>query len=171
MEGKEIKSTWEIVQERVKNLGRLTPEEERKIKEKEYTSKGKAMAERFLERIVDSRDLEIELQKLKDEERKIIKKAALEAFKDKIKIEDLEKSQRALEGISILEPDRIADFKDKFFLLQEELKKKIENIAREKYKEWGISGSALGGINLKAIKPEIISEFNLELDRLKKQIL
>lgn len=168
----EIKSAWEIAQEKIKALGELTPEEKREMKEKEYAPKGRVIAEKFLEGVIDQRYLEIELQKLKDKEgREIIERAILEKFIEAIKIEDFSKSQRALEGISSLGKD-IADLKDKLSLLYQDYRTKIEKALKGREEQLKVSGSALGQINIEGSElwPEINLEFNLKLNQLKEEI-
>lgn len=171
MEEKRIKSAWEIAMEKVEKMGELSPEEKREMKEKEYAPKGKTIAERFLDGVIASRYLEVELQKLKGEEREILEKAVLERFKEAIKIEDLVRSQKALEGISTLGKD-VADFKDKLPLLYQEYQAKIEGAERESENRLKISGSALGEINFEAneVWSEINLEFNAKLNQLKEKI-
>jgi len=102
VEEKRIKSAWEIAMEKIEKMGELTLKEKREMKEKEYAPKGKVMAERFLDEVIGPRYLEIELQKFKNDEKEIVKKAAFEVFKEAIAMEEFSKSQRALEGISVL---------------------------------------------------------------------
>jgi len=171
VEEKRIKSAWEIAMEKIEKMGELTLKEKREMKEKEYAPKGKVMAERFLDEVIGPRYLEIELQKFKNDEKEIVKKAAFEVFKEAIAMEEFSKSQRALEGISVLGKE-IADLKDKISFLFEEYKIKIEKAIREREEQLKISGSAIGEINLEAteIWPEINLEFNAKLNQLKEEI-
>jgi hypothetical protein len=72
----EIKSAWEIAMERAEKLGKLSPEELKRQREKEYAVIGQALAEKYLGGL-DLRQLEVDLDKYEGEKREWVKKMAM----------------------------------------------------------------------------------------------
>lgn len=104
MPGK-IKSTIELAMEKAARLPRLTKEERRRQKDKEYGARGRALAERFLAGDLAEEDLDLERSGDQGEQREIVREALLASLCQAIDLEDAAATARAFEGIRVLARD------------------------------------------------------------------
>jgi hypothetical protein len=151
MSAREIKSTLEIAMEKMAKLPRLTPEEIREQKAKEFEPRGRAIAERCLEDVLQPADLEIELAKFQDEERELVWSGLQSTLCEAVALEDMGRSRRALEGLQALRPD--AGLEERTRALEaihaEYLDQRVRTLAEIEKREseglraLGISGSAI----------------------------
>jgi hypothetical protein len=166
----EIKSAWELAMEKVDKLGKLSPEELRQQKEDKCRSVGQALTEKYLSGS-SLRDLKIELDKHKGEERELVRAALASKLIDAIELGDPERLAKVVEAISGLKlrsedglPAARGEIEGLFAEYREaEQKKKreVETAARGVLHQLRISGSAIGGVN-----PEVVPEWKSELDKI-----
>lgn len=100
----DIKSAYEIAMEKIKDIGDATPEERLKWK---FTPKGEELAGKYMK---DQANLQAELDKYKDEERKYVAQGVtsiLARIIDLPKNNAIEKNNRkAMEGIKSIKKDK-----------------------------------------------------------------
>ena len=125
MDNPKIKSALEIAMEKTANIPKLTPEELREQKEREYAPLGRAIANKYLEKTLRQRDVETQLSKHQGQEKEIVRRAFLLTLCQSIELEDMERSRRVIEGIQILKRDEYL----------EEISREIEKISREFHQE------------------------------------
>jgi hypothetical protein len=166
----EIKSAWELAMEKVEKLGKLSPDELRRQKEEKYGSIGQGLAEKYLTGLA-LRDVKIELDKYKGEERELVRAALASKLIDAIELGDAERLSKVIEGISELNLKSReglagikADIEQLFGDYREAEQKKrreVETAARGVLHQLRISGSAIGSVN-----PEVVPEWKNELDKI-----
>lgn len=179
----ELKSAWEIAQEKAKKLGDLSPEERRKQKEKECLQIATALADKYLAH-PDARLLTSELAKRDGIEKELIVEFLIRQFVHAIDISG-SRAQQALEGILSLNQssavkETVAKIKE---VLQEcqsaqaREKEEIERAGREILHQMRISGSAVSRINIRAKQEwqkrleKIAAPFEQALKLLKQKLL
>lgn len=184
----EIKSAYEKALERTEKLERLSPEEMREWKEREYAPIGRALAERYLG---DGRIqiLKEGINKHIGAERDIVAKAALTRLLETIQLQDYEVAEKATAALSALKGgeqdsetrEKIRNLCQKYKQAEQqkyaEEKKEIEKRGRELLYQLGISGDAVGEIKLEAseawkeISASLYSQFDEKLKKLKQAYL
>ena len=155
----EIKSAWELAMEKVEKLGKLSPEEVRRQKTEKCLS-GLAL-----------RDVRIELDKYKGEERELVRAALASKLIDAIELGDAERLSKVLEGISELNlksREGLASIRAEIEQLfaecreaEQKKRREVETAARGVLHQLRISGSAIGSVN-----PEVVPEWKNELDKI-----
>ena len=165
----EIKSAWELAMEKVDKLGKLSPEELRRQKEDKCKSIGQGLAEKYLSGLT-MRDLKLELDKHKGEERELVRAALASRLIDAIELGDVERLSKVVEAMSGLKikNEEVAaakgDIEGLFAEYREAEQKKrreVETAARGVLHQLRISGSAIGSVN-----PEVVPEWKSELDKI-----
>jgi hypothetical protein len=164
----EIKSAWEIAMEKAEKLEKLPPEELRRQKEEKYTSIGQVLVDKYLGGL-DLWQLEVELDKYSGEERDILRDMAASKLAESINLGSYEGLDRIIKGISYLKQgvdiretgEEIEQLFREYQQVEQKEKEEIEKSAREILHQLRISGSAIGGVN-----PKAIGEWQQELDRL-----
>lgn len=188
----EIKSAFERAMEKADRLGKLSPEEMRRREEAEYIPMGRAIAERYLEH-GHIRVLEEDVAKRGGDERAVVARAAASRLVEAIDLDgDGMQSRvgRALDGLRVLAIDKkdIIDRKSAKITglvigFDEERERtfrresqRIERDERESLERIGISGDALGDINLEAsqawarIDADLRAQFSERLDPVKREL-
>ena len=166
----EIKSAWELAMEKVEKLGKLSPEEVRRQKEEKYGSIGQGLAEKYLTGLA-LRDVRIELDKYKGEERELVRAALASKLIDAIELGDAERLSKVIEGISELNlksREGLAGIRAEIEQLfaecreaEQKKRREVETAARGVLHQLRISGSAIGSVN-----PEVVPEWKNELDKI-----
>jgi len=182
----EMQSALERALQRAERIGKLSPEEARQQKEAKYIPAGRTIVERFLEHgytVV----LADQLAKLEDEGRPIAIRAALLALIEDIDIDDRALMERALEGIRTLSAESVLDVSEEISgifdqyatqkrLWYNEHFSEMTAATRERLVSLGISGSAVGEINIGndpqwiQKQAELRSEFNARLGESKASL-
>ena len=145
----ELKSAWEIAQEKADRLGKLTVEEEAQQREQRYRQIGTAIAQRYLDN-PETLNLTTELNKRPEEEQESVKRAILNHL---IQAMDLEK---AIQGIVSLEPEsqpvieKITRLLQEYEVAEKKTKQELESNYRETLHQLRVSGTAVGAINVEA---------------------
>ena len=184
----EMKSAFERALERAEKLGKLSPEEIKESKEKEFSPIGRALVEQYLGHGY-GHILEEEMARHSGEGKDIVVKAALSRLVEAIDLGSGETAERAIGGILALkEEGEVGQIAGQIRSLFEEYKQAekdryekekggVEREERELLRQLGISGSAVGEINLEAsetwrqILAALYSQFDQRLNQLKEQLL
>jgi hypothetical protein len=166
----EIKSAWELAMEKVDKLGKLSPEELRQQKEDKCRSIGQGLAEKYLSGS-SLRDLKIELDKQKGEERELVRVALASRLIDAIELGDAErlaKVEEAISGLKLKAKEGLAAISGEIEQLfaeyreaEQKKRREVEAAARGVLHQLRISGSAIGSVN-----PEVVPEWKSELDKI-----
>jgi hypothetical protein len=156
--------------EKVEKLGKLSPEEVRRQKEEKYGSIGQGLAEKYLTGLA-LRDVRIELDKYKGEERELVRAALASKLIDAIELGDAERLSKVVEAMSALklksEEGLVAirgEIEGLFAESREAEQKKrreVDAAARGVLHQLRISGSAIGSVN-----PEVVPAWKNELDKI-----
>jgi len=184
----EMKSAFEKAMEKAEKLGSLSPEEMRERKEAEYTTLGRAIAERYMGHGYKQL-LKEEVGRYSGEEEGIVMEAALSRLVEAVDLESGDMIERALEGLVALKgkgqvmevteniKGLLQEFRDVKQQKYEIEKEGIEKDERELLHRLRIAGSAVGAINLKSseawamLSTELESQFSQRLEALKRELL
>ncbi len=154
----ELKSAWEIAQERASRLGRLSAEEQEQQEIESYRQIGQALAQRWLDGAHEF-DIAAELQDHEGKKRDIIKQAVVDRLAEAVDLsttQSTDRLKRIIEAISALKPAAKPRAEQIAILLQEydealhKITEQLEESARQILHQLRISGTAIGGINLEA---------------------
>lgn len=166
----EIKSAWELAMEKVEKLGKLSPEELQRQKTEKFGSIGQGLAEKYLSGLT-LRDLKLELDKHKGEERELVRAALASKLIEAIELGDAERLAKVVEAISGLKlksEDGLAAAKGEIEGLfaeyreaEQKKRRDVDTAARGVLHQLRISGSAIGSVN-----PEVVPEWKNELDKI-----
>jgi len=166
----EIKSAWELAMEKVEKLGKLSPEELQHQKAEKCGSIGQGLAEKYLSGLA-LRDLKLELDKHKGEERELVRAALGAKLIDAIELGDTERLSKVIDGISELKlkgTEGLAGNRGEIEQLfveyreaEQKRRREVEVGARGVLHQLRISGSAIGSVN-----PEVVHEWKNELDKI-----
>jgi len=151
----EIKSAWEIAQEKAKKLGRLSAEETKRQKEERAGSIAKFLAQKYL---VNPNWQELEtVNNYEGEEKELIKRAifvqlveAIELGKE-ARLHDISKGISALmEGEFTGSLEGIKELFREYNQMEQTVRQEINQAGRGILHRLRISGTAIGGINPQA---------------------
>lgn len=180
----EIKSAWEIAQEKADKLGELSPEEKKKQREDRCHLTGKSLAEKYLSQH-DTRYLEAELNKYNSEDKDLISQAALHRLIEGIDLRYsliLDKISQGIRSLAKTETavETVGKIKELFQEYQEAEKggrQEIEGAGREILHQLRISGTAISQINVRAKEEwqkklsQLTHPFEERLNKLKQELL
>ena len=88
MEEERIKSALELAMERVAGLPELTPEEIAEQKEKEYRPVGETLGNKYLQGVIDGREMASELSQYRGEPARIVGKSLVSCLRSSIRLDD-----------------------------------------------------------------------------------
>ena len=154
----ELKSAWEIAQERANRLGKLSAEEEEEQARQRCDQIGQLLAQKWLDGS-QQLDMSAELNKHKEEERDIIKQAIIEHLAEAIEFtatQDINRMKKAIEGIGSLGPELLPKAEEIGKLVQEyegaeqKIRQELESDYRETLHKLRISGTAVDAVNIEA---------------------
>ena len=152
----ELKSAWEIAQERANRLGKLSAEEEEQQARQRCDQIGQVLAQKWLDSS-QQLDISAELNKHKAAERNIIKQAIIEHLAEAIEFtatQDIKK--KVIEGIGGLGPELQPKAEEMGKLVQEyegaeqKIRQELESNYGETLHKLRISGTAVDAINIEA---------------------
>lgn len=181
----ELKSAWEIAQERVNRLGKLSTGEREEQEKQRYRQIGQALAQKWLD---SSRhvDMGAELNKHGEKGREMIKQALIGHLTEAIaftNVQSIDTTKRLIEAISSVQPELRPQAEEMAGLLHEyeeaeqKLRQELEGDYRETLHRLRISGTAVGAINLEAsdkwqlARNELLEVFTPALDDLKRALV
>ncbi len=181
----ELKSAWEIAQERANRLGELSAEEREQQERQEYRQIGQALAQKWLD---SSRKLDMitELNKHQEKAKEIIKRAVIERLVETIELtttQGINDVKRVIEAISSLEPEsqpkaeEIGQLIKEYEGAEQKIKQELEGNYRETLHRLRISGTAVDAINIETdhkwqlARQELIEDFIPRLNDLKQALV
>jgi 2-phospho-L-lactate transferase/gluconeogenesis factor (CofD/UPF0052 family) len=152
----ELKSSWEVAQERANRLGKLSAEEKAQQERQGYRQTGQALAQKWLDGS-QQLDMTAELNKYEEKERDIIRQAVIEHLLEAIEFtntQGINSVKRVIEAISSLKPELQPKAEELVQLVQEyeeaeqKIRQELEITYRETLHQLRISGTAIGSINI-----------------------
>jgi hypothetical protein len=169
-----MKSAWEIAMEKAEKLGKLSPEENQRMRQATYGPAGEGLAKKYLSGL-PLKHLEIELEKYTGDDRRMVLKSLLTVLKAEITLDRLDNTDKALEAWRAFAATEqahraIQDIKSLLADYERAIKsqegkpvQEVEDEMRRQLEQEGISGSALV-INIKK-SPKVV----MGLENLKKE--
>ena len=154
----ELKSAWEVAQERANKLGKLSAEEKEQQKRQGYHQIGQVLAQKWLDGS-QRLDLTAELDKYEEKERGLIKKAVIRHLVEAIGFADTQtvnSMKKVIEAISSLEPElqpiaeEIGQLVQEYEAAEQSTRDELESDYRETLHQLRISGTAVDAINIEA---------------------
>jgi len=154
----ELRSAWEIAQERANRLGKLSVEEKKQQERQRYRQIGQVLAQKWLDRSQEL-DMTAELNKHGEEGRDMVKQAITERLVEAVDLapaQSIDGVKRAIEGISSLGPELQPEVEKMGELVQEyegaerTIRQELESDCRDTLHRLRISGTAVGDINIEA---------------------
>jgi len=181
----ELKSAWEIAQEKASKLGKLSPEEEQRQREEKCRQIGQGVTQRWLD-ASQGQDLAGEINSYPEKEKSLIKQAAIGYLIEAIDFQglspDMRRLDRAIQGIASLEPksepvlQRTSELAQEYAQAKRKARQELESKVKEVLHQLRISGTAVGDINLEAApqwqerEQRLIEAFLPRLDSLKQEL-
>jgi len=181
---REIKSAWEIAQEKASKLGELSPEEREKQRQDRCRLIGKSLAEKYLSQY-DTHLLQAELSKHSAQDKDLISEAAIHRLIKGIDLKYDQTLDKISQGILTLTNtataiETLGKIKELFQEYDEAENREgqeIEKAGRELLHQLRISGSAISQINIRAKEEwdkklnQLTGPFEESLNRLKHDFL
>jgi hypothetical protein len=181
----ELKSAWEIAQEKANRLGKLSVEEKEQQERQRYRQIGQVLAQKWLD---SSRQLDMtaELNKHEEKESEIIKQAVIEHLVEAIELtttKGINSVKRVIEAISSLGPELQPKAEEIDQLVQEyegaerKIRQDLESNYRETLHQLRISGTAVDSINIEdnhqwqLARQGLIEDFAPKLNELKQALV
>jgi hypothetical protein len=149
----DIKSAWEIAQERANRLGKLSAEEQKQQKEQECRQIAAGLAQDYLD-FSKTQDITTMLDKHSGEEKSLIESALFSLLTEAITFDSQGRTEKAVRGVVTLEPKaqpivgRMMDMLTEYHQAGERIRKGVESRVKEVLHQLRISGSAIGEINI-----------------------
>jgi len=154
----ELKSAWEIAQERASRLGKLSAEEKERQELQAYKELGHALAQKWLDS-PQRLDLAGEVNRHDEKARAAVRQAAIGRLADAIDFTTAQGTNslgRILEGLVTLGPEsqdkaeEIRRLAQEYEAAEQKIRQELESSYRETLHRLRISGTAVGAINLEA---------------------
>jgi len=181
----ELKSAWEIAQEKANKLGKLSAEEKEQQARQRYRQIGQVLAKKWLD---SSRQLDMtaELNKHEKKGREIIKQAVIEHLAEAIEFtttQGINKVKKVIAAISNLGPELQPKAEEIGQLVQEyegaerKIRQELESDYRETLHQLRISGTAVDAINIEAdhkwqvARQGLVEAFTPRLNDLKQALI
>jgi len=178
----ELKSAWEVAQEKANKLGKLSPQEIQQQRKQECWQIGSAIAQKYLNDI-EPPNLAAELNNYPTEERDLIKPAILNYLVQAMDLKSHSKLEKIIQGIAIIDPnlqsiiERIRELDQEYAQAVRKTRQGVENRGRETLHQLRVSGTAVGGINIEATQEwqqswnKLTEPFAPRLDNLKRELI
>jgi hypothetical protein len=180
----ELKSAWEIAQEKANRLGKLSAEEKEQQARQRYRQIGLALAQQWLENS-QRLDMTAELNKHGEKERDIIKQALIEHLAGAVEFtptRSINSVKRVIAAISSLGPEfqpkaeEINQLVQEYEGAEQKIRQELEGNCRETLHQLRISGTAVDAINIEAdpkwqlTRQELVETFTRRLNDLKQAL-
>ncbi len=150
----ELKSAWEIAQEKARKLGELSAEEQRQQVEERCHQIARAIIQRHFDQ--EGLDIATEIDNYPEGEKELIKPAILSYLTQDIDLRSHHRLERIAQGITKIEPglqpitEQIVELAQEYAQAERKARQGIENKSRETLHQLRISGTAVGDINPEA---------------------
>ena len=172
----EIKSAFEIAQERAEGLGKPSLEDQQKWFREKCTQAGEALAEKYLDDY-DLERLKRELEQYSDEEKEVTQSTCLAKLVSAVDLEEVTTGLSILTGVQSLITKKTArEMLEKLSGLLEEYReaesrkvREADKTAQELLHRLRVSGTAIAGINPGA-KPEWHQNMSTIAQRCREEI-
>jgi hypothetical protein len=181
----ELKSAWEIAQQRANRLGELSAKEREQQERLAYGQIGQGLAQKWLDSS-QRLDMTAELNKYEDKERDAIRKAVIERLLEAIELppaQGINSVKRIVEAISGLRPEtqpkaeEIGQLVQEYELAEQKIRQELERNFRETLHQLRISGTAIDATNMEAsphwqpARQGLIEDFAPRLGNLKQALI
>jgi hypothetical protein len=181
----ELKSAWEIAQEKANRLGKLSAEEKEQQERQRYRQIGQVLAQKWLNG-AQHPNITAELNKYGEKEREIIKQAVIEHLAEAIEFtttRDINSVKKIIEAISRLEPEfqpkaeEIGQLVQEYEEAEQKIRQEQESNYRETLHQLRISGTAVDAINIEAdhkwqvARQELVEALTPRLNDLKQALI
>ena len=180
----EIKSAWEIAQEKASKLGKLSPEEREVQRQGRCRLIGKSLAEKYLSQH-DIGLFETELEKHSTQDKGLISEAAMHRLTEAIDLRYAPALDKIGRGILVLADttttkatlEKIKELFQEYEESENRERQEIDKAGREMLHQLRISGSAISGINIRAREEwqkklnQLVNPFEERLKYLKNELL
>jgi len=181
----ELKSAWEIAQEKANRLGKLSAEEREQQARQRYRQIGQGLAQKWLD---SSRQLDMtaELNKHEEKEREIIKQAIIEHLAEAIEFtttRGINRVKKVIAAISSLGPElqpkaeEIGQLVQEYEDAEQKIRQELESDYRETLHQLRISGTAVDAMNIEAdpqwqlARQELVEALTPRLNDLKRALI
>jgi hypothetical protein len=180
----DIRSSWEIALEKADRLGGLSSEERTRQKEEQYRSAVVMLVHQYLDN-KDIRPVKKELDKYTDKDRELLERLLLDELINAIDLDKQESLALIFSGIKAFSDkeeaghgiDAIKQLYNECHNSREEEKHRADDAGRQLLRDMGISGSAIGTINIYDGEEwhdrlnTVDTYFKKQLESLKKEII
>jgi len=152
----ELKSAWEVAQERASRLGKLSAEEKEQQERQRYRQVGQVLAQKWMDSS-QRLDVTAELSKHEEKGREIIKQAIIEHLIETMGFADtqaINSVKRVIEAISSLKPElqpkveEMGQLVQEYELAEQKTRQELESNYRATLHQLRISGTAVDAINI-----------------------
>jgi len=181
----EMKSAWELAQERANRLGKLSAEEKEEQERQTYCQIGQALAQKLMD---DSQvlDATTELSKYAEKGREAIERAMIEHLVVAIELPATTSVGRVkgiIAAINSLKPElqptveEVSQLIQEYQLAEQKVRQELEGNTRETLHQLRISGTAVGAINMEdapqweTARQGLVESFAPRLNALKQALL
>jgi len=180
----ELKSAWEIAEQRASRLGRLSAEEQQQQERDRCHQIGRVLAGKWLDGS-ERLDLPAELGRHGEEDRALVKHAVIEHLIEAIDpsaADNVDRVTRAIAGIESLAPelqpkmDEMRRLLHEYAEVERRARQEMENTCHERLHRLRISGTAVAGINLdateewQAVRQRLVEDFTLGFNDVKQTL-
>jgi hypothetical protein len=180
----ELKSAWEIAQERASRLGKLSAEEKEQQELEAYRQIGHALAQKWLDG--QQLDMAAEVNKQEEKARPAAKRAAIEHLTDAIDFTTAQGTNSLrgiIEGLIALRPDlqsraeQVSHLAKEYEAAEQKIRQELESSYRQTLHRLRVSGTAVGAINLEAnpqwqsARQGLVEDFASRLNDLKHALI
>jgi uncharacterized protein (UPF0297 family) len=181
----ELKSAWEVAQERANRLGKLSAEEKEQQERQGYRQIGQVLAQKWLDSSPQL-DITAELNKHEEKERDIIKQAVIKHLVEAIEFtttRGINSVKRVIEAISSLGPElqpkaeEIRQLVQEYEEAEQKISQELESNYRETLHQLRISGTAVDAINIESnpqwqlARQGLVEAFTPRLNTLKQALI
>jgi hypothetical protein len=181
----ELKSAWEVAQERANRLGKLSAQEKEQQERQRYRQIGQALAQKLMDGS-QRLDVSAELNQHEEEEREIIRQAVIEHLVEAIEFtatKGVDSVKRVIEAISSLKPElqpraeEIGQLVQEYELAEQKIRQELESQYRQTLHQLRISGTAVDTINIEdnpqwqLARQGLVESFAPRLNALKQALL
>ncbi len=181
----ELKTAWEVAQEKANRLGKLSAEEKEQQARQRYRQIGQVLAQKWLE---SSRqpDINAELNKHGEKERDIIKQALIEHLAEAIEFtttRGIHSVKKVIAAISSLGPElqpkaeEIGQLVQEYEGAEQKIRQELKSDYSETLHQLRISGTAVDAINIETdpqwqlARQGLVEYFTPRLNALKQALI
>jgi len=181
----ELKSAWEIAQEKANRLGKLSAKEMEQQARQRYRQIGQVLAQKWLDSS-QRLDMTAELNKHEEKEREIIKQAVIEHLAEAIEFtttQGINSMKKVIAAISSLGPElqpkaeEIGQLVQEYEDAEQKIRQELESDYRETLHQLRISGTAVDAINIESnhkwqvARQGLVEAFTPRLNDLKRALI